>query len=577
MPDRFNGAFDVVMGNPPWTRLRVTKKDGKDKETEKARLEALNAEFTAITRRVLTARGLVSLAKGYTNPDYDPDLPFIWRAAEWAKPRGRIAMALPGRILFKQSDQGRAVREALIGGLEIRGIINGSNLSDTDVWPGMNQPFMLFFARNAVPPPEHRFYFATPVLESRLNQRGLFRLDYQAAEPVPDEAAVEKPWLLKTLAIGTSLDAHVMDGLTSLGWKKLGEFWYGPALYSGRGYDLSPNLSPRPADHLFALLDFETPEAGFRVDYPRLRKWKQKYRRATAHFPRSPRLYEPPLLIIPQAPGEKPFQPKSFRSCGRAVCFSQSYYGFSAARHPDAEVAEVLVSLLHLITHSVLFQYYCLMVSSHLGAERRTFIKVDLESFPFPDPDMLTRAQKRRILTLSERLETQATKPWEQINKFIFELYGLDEDDARVVRDTVTVGLPYQSSRRPAEQPASHSQADAFRTYLEEMLQPSFAIVHQRVRVELLPAVRGEWDPAWRFLSIALDGGEFQVTDAFVRSLMEEANKAAASRVVMRVPDGGLLLGVLNQRRFWTQSRARLCGVYSLRQHLDAFPIESRK
>jgi hypothetical protein len=108
------------------------------------------------------------------------------------------------------------------------------------------------------------------------------------------------------------------------------------------------------------------------------------------------------------------------------------------------------------------------------------------------------------------------------------------------------------------------------------MLQPSFEVVGQRVHVQLLPAVDGEWDPLWRFLSISLEGDVLPATAALVRSLMDEANKAAASRVVMRVPQGGLLLGILNQRRFWTESRARLCGIHILRHHLDAFPLETK-
>ncbi|MGA7700579.1 MAG: N-6 DNA methylase [Thermoguttaceae bacterium] len=571
--EEFNGAFDLVIGNPPWTRLRATTGGDEDNTTEKARLDELNDKFTAITRRVLTARGLADAAKGYTNPDNNPDLPFIWRAAEWVKLGGLIAMALPGRILLKQSDQGIAARTALIRGLEITGIINGSNLSDTDVWPRMNQPFMLFFACNAVPPLEHRFYFATPVLESLLNDRGLFRLDYQAAEPVVASEVVEKPWLLKTLAVGTLLDADVMDRLTSPEGERLSAFWNGPGLYSGLGYNLSSNLKQRPADHLRPLLDFRMPETGFCIEYNSLHTWKQNYSRRTAHFPRSERLYEPPLLIVPQSPGEDRLQPKSFRSMKKALGFSQSYYGFSAAGHPDAEA---LVSLLYLITHSLLFQYYCLMVSSRIGAERRTFIKVDLMSFPFPNPEKFTSA-KDRILDLADNLETQATKPWKQIDNFIFNLYGLDEDDATVVRDTLDVGAPYKRARGPAEQPAQLREAEIFRSYLEEMLQPSFAVVGQQINVSLIPAAKGKWEPSWRFLRIAINGDEVPVTDALICSLMEEANKAAASRVVMRVPEGGLLLGVLNQRRFWTRSRARLCGVYLLRHHLDAFPVERKK
>ncbi len=574
VPKCFDAFFDVVMGNPPWTRLRVIKGEGEDDQAEKARLEALNREFTTITQRVLTARGLADIAKGYTNPDKDPDLPFIWRAAEWAKRDGLIAMTLPGRILFKQSKQGRAARAALMQGLALTGIINASNLPETAVWPKMKQPFMLFFARNAVPPPEHRFYFATPVRERRLNDRGLFRLDYQAAEPVAIGSVVEKPWLLKALSVGTSLDAEVMERLTSLEWKKIGKLWTLPTLSCGKGFSLEPHrkLTGR-SKFLLNLPEFAEPDRVFRLDVSKLQTFRENHGPIAPYQTCGEALYQAPLLIIPQTPGQQRTRPKSYRSLKRGVCFSQSYYGFSASGHAEGET---LVSLLYLFTHSLLFQFLCLMVSSRLGAERRTFIKVDLESFPFPDAEKLTSAQKRRILALAEALETQATKPWGQIDKFIFDLYGLDEDDATVVRDTLAVGAPYQSIRGPAEQAPSRSEAETFRSYLEEMLQPSFAVVGQRVRVELLPAVKGEWDPLWRFVSIALNGDELPVTDVLLRSLMEEANKAAASRVVLRVPEGGLLLGVLNQRRFWTRSRARLCGLHLLRHHLDAFPLETR-
>jgi hypothetical protein len=131
--------------------------------------------------------------------------------------------------------------------------------------------------------------------------------------------------------------------------------------------------------------------------------------------------------------------------------------------------------------------------------------------------------------------------------------------------------------RGPAEEPPKANEAETFRSYLEDMLQPVFEIAGQQVRVELLPAAKGEWDPLWRFMSIALRGDKLPATAALVGSLMEEANRAAASRVVMRVPDGGLLLGILNQRRFWTRSRTRLCGLHIARNHLDAFPLEARK
>ena len=51
----FNGRFDMVVGNPPWSRLR-----GNKEETDK-----LNATFTKLTRQSLTDRGFHDIAKTY--------------------------------------------------------------------------------------------------------------------------------------------------------------------------------------------------------------------------------------------------------------------------------------------------------------------------------------------------------------------------------------------------------------------------------------------------------------------------------------------------------------------------------
>ena len=52
--------------------------------------------------RAIVLRKDAALGKDYENPDSVPDLPFLWKATEWCKPDGRIAMALPARTLFKQ-------------------------------------------------------------------------------------------------------------------------------------------------------------------------------------------------------------------------------------------------------------------------------------------------------------------------------------------------------------------------------------------------------------------------------------------------------------------------------------------
>jgi len=71
------------------------------------------------------------------------------------------------------------------------------------------------------------------------------------------------------------------------------------------------------------------------------------------------------------------------------------------------------------------------------------------EAFPFPESDQLSGSQKRRILSLAAQLQGSESKPWVAIDDFIFGLYGLDEHDATVVRDTVAFSGPYRSIRGP--------------------------------------------------------------------------------------------------------------------------------
>src|ERR1700730_99828 len=132
------------------------------------------------------------------------------------------------------------------------------------------------------------------------------------------------------------------------------------------------------------------------------RRWHLPTFRGLKHFkevdwesapanPRAEEIYQAPLLLIPQTPRENRSTPKAFLSRKQSFCYNQSIYGCTGGRHPDPETH---LSLLHLIAHSQLFRYWRLVTSSRIGASWRTFIKEDLDAFPFPDVAEITEAQR---------------------------------------------------------------------------------------------------------------------------------------------------------------------------------------
>lgn len=111
------------------------------------------------------------------------DLPFVWRAMEWAKPGGQIAFALHARLLFRQGDGMPIARQALFEALDVTSIVNGAELRQTKVWPQISAPFCILFATNRTPGVEAGFRFVSPRIEDTLNSAGEMRIDAVNAEP----------------------------------------------------------------------------------------------------------------------------------------------------------------------------------------------------------------------------------------------------------------------------------------------------------------------------------------------------------------------------------------------------------
>lgn len=620
-PGKFDGRFDLVIGNPPWTALRApapVSTAAKAAERKKLRSEGkgvkkeettqLNDYFTGIGRRVLERRALRAkeagletdleqLAAAYKNPAKDPDLPFLWRATEWATDGGTIALVLPARLYLLGPQKGapgdrdtegketardhgtdRVTWLAVMQGVAVTGVINGSDLRETDVWRNIKFPFALFFAKNDLPLPRHAFRFASPCRDTDANRMGCFRLDYQNDVLVTCREVQEKTWLLKTLALGSSLDVSLVERLLGTFPQTLGQFWAAwdtsGGDRTGQGFNLSPNLTPKPGEFLARLPVFERP-SGFVIDYKRLVSFREKYGRESAYWPKTELLYQAPLVILAQAPGEEPHAARAFIS-DRDLAFSQSFYGYSCKSHPEAET---LAALIYLVSHSLLSSYFLVMISSRYGVDRRTFNKEDIDAIPFPDPANLSAVEKERIVDLARRLQTASEKPWKEINALFAELYGLSEMDCELMADTLFSIALYREKGAEAFDPPMLSDVLVFADCLEETLQPFLAVTGRIVETRPADFPQDVYRAPWYFVEVTTSGRPIEVTPWLLEQATAVANELGSSRVVLRAEgdQAGLLLGQIAQRRWWTKTRARLCATHIIHNHLDTLRPSRRK
>ena len=153
------------------------------------------------------------------------DLPFVWRAMEWAKPDGQIAFALHARLLFQQGDGMPTAREALFEALDVTSVINGVELRQTKVWPQISAPFCILFATNRIPGVEAGFRFVSPRIEDTLNSAGGMRIDAVNAEVVASHRLVDTPEILKILFRGSKADFGILQRIRAQGYPTLHDFW----------------------------------------------------------------------------------------------------------------------------------------------------------------------------------------------------------------------------------------------------------------------------------------------------------------------------------------------------------------
>lgn len=557
--------YDLVIGNPPWA--------SQTHLPEWCRVRAMVARIAA-SREI--ANGNPPL------PNEVLDLPFVWRAMEWAKPNGQIAFALHARLLFQQGDGMPIARHALFEALDVTSVVNGVQLRQTKVWPNVSAPFCLLFATNRKPGPEAGFRLISPRIEDSLNNTGCMRIDALNAEVISSQQLFAAPELLKTLFRGSKLDFGILERIRAEGHPTLADFWRakigvarGKRLRgSGNGYQTLRKSSRtrkggdgrRGVDASYLHGKPEITATSFSdvnivVDTSPLDLFSHE----RIHDPRSADLFAGPQVIVHKSP---PADVGRIRVAvtDEGVVFNETFYGYSPVgyAHPD-----LLVRYLALVLGSRLAVWLALVTSGEFGFERDVIEKTTLDRIPLPDLEELTSQQRGEIEPFIDGLQS-GTVAWEEVDQWVMSLYGLGERDLEVIFDTLEFNLPFAKNKREAQAIPNDEDSEQFCEALRAELRPWCDRFGSSVVVDLLSSPVAS---PWRVVAVRTGYEELEEevpTDHWAE-LLTLADASAASEVVLQKEPGELLIGRLAQRRYWSKTQARLLAQRIAWSHVELF------
>lgn len=408
------------------------------------------------------------------------------------------------------------------------------------------------------------------------------RVDVANSVMVTPGQLSERPEILKILFRGSTLDLDLFERMTSRELIPLGQYWKnrfgiynGRAKQAGNGYqklgrssrirkngDGKPGV---PADYLSDLNEL-SPQAfeGLLVNHAQLLKFNQE----RIHDPRPRSLFMSPLFIVRESPSAKSSRIRVSISEENLV-YNKSYQGYSAQGDPKGKQ---LVRYLALLVGSKPAIWFSLMNSGRFGVEREVIENITIDSLPIVPFESLRNDELEKIDHLFDALAMKdSPENWIAVDTWAATLYGLREQELRVIDDTLRFNLPFAKNKKAAQNPTTKAEADTFCKTLENELNPWAEREYSNISVHLMkhPA-----DSPWavvQVISATTCNSECSLLTNDWPEVLRIANSLAATEVIYPEPKSRCLwIARLNQARYWSHSQARLVAQRIVWEHLDS-------
>lgn len=457
---------EVVLGNPPWTSIEAT-----DSDEEPAAAQDADRVFSALGEECIRELG-IERKEPYSHPDKVPDLAFVWNATRWATSGGIIAFVVHQRLIIKRSTKWREARRALFSSIQVDGIVDGSEFANHNklIWPGVESPFCVLFARNKKPTADHHTRLLTLTVEPPLTIRRHVRLDPLASLSVELEEFDELPGGLIPRLKGCELDRMLIrrwhNRVSSSRWKgdvsrpvrQLPLTTVGQALG-----EISPHVPARgmkkgkkrlSQPEWFEHLPESTPEIAADDDQSGevdASLFDQPFVAREIRSSPGRAWFEPPLLLLRQAGGDLKQTRRALLvqpSNGLPVIYPFAFVGTPLHNNSAALVAAKFIGLW---VNSSIFSYYQSLTSTQFGFQIKAFLSEEMLSTPVLRPADAFESgatTPEEVEKLFKKLGQDDEKTSALIDEWAHRVMGSDDRERQLVRDTLSIAYPIGAPRQ---------------------------------------------------------------------------------------------------------------------------------
>ena len=539
--------FDVVVGNPPWTRPkgpRSVKPGEKQRYVEYAR-----------------TRKPKPVTLPFRNP---PDQAFVWRASDFAKTQARFGFLLEGKRFFSTHPQSLQAKAELLTEFSPRMLVNLTALHREDLFPSAQQPAIALLLENEAVSPGDAFPFVVVERDRSFREHGLMRLGPENVKRVSTSLATSSPYALKVASWGSARDMALIDRLTS-DYDTLKELLAKHGLEMHQGYteareEKRKKRVPSELHGLPCLTGGGMPP--FEVGVGGLPDFEKEL----LENPRDPAIYRGPLLLC--ASGLRGSRIVA-TYCGEDVVYSVSQYGVSFTKG-----TRTLAPYINAILNSSLATYFIFLTATKWGLEKYEILQNDILRLRVPDPERVKVAQVDSIRELERELRKKARNGQydealvAKLDKAVFKLYGLDRFEQILVEDMLnhTIDLQRKHEKSKALSPATAIECRDYAKHVIAVIQPFLETRKKRrlvadvldmdaplrvVRFTIM-ATSGKARPS---VAIEKAADLSDVLGEVAQDLDEQIAFGIHTRRHLRVYSGDSFHVVKpSQRRFWTRS-----------------------